>query len=136
MSTTLCPHCGSELATEGLPADATLVCAGCMKIALVPQAKDLRRVSRLAIASLALAALTPFLSCLAGLPALLLGIAALVDLRKQEEQLKGRGLAIAGIALAVIGSLICTPIVIAIVLPAVQSVRHEGTIERTPSPSE
>jgi len=51
------------------------------------------KTSRLAIASLAL-------RILAGIPAIILGIIAVVKIRRNGAILKGKGLAIAGIAIA------------------------------------
>ena len=57
-----------------------------------------------AVASLALGVLF-FFACLSGIPAILLGREALGDIKRSGGRLRGRGMAIAGIVLGVIGCL-------------------------------
>ena len=60
------------------------------------------KTSRLAIASLALGILSVpyFFRIWAGIPAIILGIIALLKIRRKSAILKGKGLAIAGIAIS------------------------------------
>ena len=57
-----------------------------------------------------------FLNLLSGIPAIFLGIVALKKIRNAPDQLKGKGIAMTGIATGAIGSLIA-PIMVAIALP-------------------
>ncbi len=72
-----------------------------------------------AIASLGLG-LIFFLGCLSGLPAIVMGIKALRELRESKRPARGRGLAIAGIALGVFNCLLT----VAFMMPAVRSSRE------------
>jgi hypothetical protein len=78
-----------------------------------------------AIASLVLGILSFCLSFLAGIPGAILGILALVQIGNSQGQLQGRGMAITGLVLSLVGSLMVTPLLIlALLLPAVQKVRQ------------
>ena len=57
------------------------------------------KISGLAIASLVLGILSPFTCLITAIPAIVLGIVALVKISKSTGQLKGSGLAIAGIVI-------------------------------------
>jgi len=90
-----CPKCGTEN-----PDDAQL-CSSCSwvltstsTVAPAPDAKT----SGLAITSLVLGILSFFTLCLTALPAIILGIVGIFQIEKSAGQLKGKGLAIAGIA--------------------------------------
>jgi hypothetical protein len=66
---------------------------------------------------------------LAGIPAVIAGIMSLREIGASEGRLKGHGMAISGIVLGVIGSLLIAPVIIIAVLiglliPAVQKVRE------------
>jgi len=63
-------------------------------------AQPVSRTSGLAIASLILAAVGPFLFLIPSLVGLVLGIVALVRIRRSEGQLTGGGLAIAGVCVS------------------------------------
>jgi len=71
-----------------------------------------KKTSLLAILSLVFGCLfiIPFIGIIFSLPALILGIIALVAISKEENKLKGRGLAISGIVLGAVG-IILIPIV-------------------------
>ena len=79
------------------------------------------RTSRLAIGSLICGCLG-FL-CLPGVVGVILGIVALVQIGKSKGQLRGQGLAIAGIALAAFMMFILVPIGAALLLPALARAR-------------
>lgn len=68
------------------------------------------RTSRLAIASLVLAILSPFTCYLTAIPAIIMGIVVLVKIPQSRGQLKGYGLAISAIAL---------PVVLVVLVPVV-----------------
>lgn len=90
-----------------------------------PSRQAAPRMSRLAIASLVLGCCMVLCSILAGVPALALGIAALVAINRSRGQLFGQGLAIAGICLGGV-SLLVFPIVLAFLFPVISSVRNQA----------
>ena len=77
-----------------------------------------RKTSGAAIWSLVLGIFSTalLLTILSGIPAIILGILALKKIRCAPDQLKGKGMAVTGIAAGAIGSLIA-PIMVAIALP-------------------
>jgi len=90
-----CPKCGAEN-----PDDARL-CRNCSWVLSSTTAQPLateQRTSGLAIAALVLAILTPFTCLLTLIPAIVCGILALVKIEQSAGQLKGKGMAITGIA--------------------------------------
>jgi hypothetical protein len=86
------------------------------------------RTSGKAVWSLVLGILS--LGCLfiTGLPAIILGILGIRDVSRGDGNVKGQGMAITGIIMGVIGSLVCPltliPVMIGLLLPAVQKVRE------------
>ena len=70
------------------------------------QPADRPPTSGLAIAALLLGILSPFTCMLTALPAIIMGIIALVNIRSSRGTLKGLCMAIAGVALAALGMLI------------------------------
>jgi hypothetical protein len=86
---------------------------------LIPWEPEPAVTSGKAIVSLALGALF-FFACLSGVPAILLGRQALSDIRTSKGRLKGKGMAVAGIVLGVIGCLVT----VSLLLPAVRSARE------------
>jgi hypothetical protein len=78
-----------------------------------------RRTSGLATASLVLGMLFLF-ACLAGVPAILLGVQALGEIRQSGGRLRGRRRAWAGIALGALGCLLT----VALLMPATRSARE------------
>ena len=78
-----------------------------------------------AIASLILGLLSVLFSCLTGLPAIILGILAFSDVKRGGGQIKGSGLAIVGIVLAIFLPLIQTiALLLVLLLPAVGAARN------------
>jgi hypothetical protein len=75
-----------------------------------------------AICSLVLGLLSIAFCLLTGLPAIILGALALADMRRQVW-LKGQGMAITGIVTGSL-SLVCAPMMVALMLPAVQQARE------------
>jgi len=102
-----CPKCGTEN-----PDDAQL-CRSCSwvltstsTVAPAPDAKT----SGLAVTSLVLGILSIFTLFLTAIPAMILGIVGIVKIEKSAGQLKGKGLAIAGIALPIASLFILLPL--------------------------
>jgi hypothetical protein len=83
-----------------------------------------RVTSGMAITSLVLGCSTFFFWILTGIPAVILGIVALVRINRSHGQLKGDGLAIGGIVTGAVGSLFILPVMLALLLPAVQAARE------------
>jgi hypothetical protein len=76
-------------------------------------------------ASLILGVLSFGCTLITGIPAIILGIWSLVNISSSQGRLKGNGLAISGIVLGALGSLLIGPaLLIAILVPAVQKVRE------------
>jgi hypothetical protein len=89
-------------------------------------------LSAAALTSLILGAVSVGCGYLTGIVAIVFGIVALVNIQQSQGQLRGTGMAIAGISLGVVAPL---PILIALLLPAVQAAReaaHEAA-QRTAS---
>jgi len=115
-----CPKCGTQ------NPDVALVCSSCSAVlqtestlAPVPAAKT----SGLAIASLVLAILSPFTCFITAIPAIILGIVALVKISKSTGQLKGVGPAVTAIALPVL-FLPFVAILMGILFPALARTRQ------------
>ena len=91
-----CPKCGAQN-----PDDAKL-CQSCNWVlgstACEPQPDA--KTSKMAVTSLVLAILSPFTLFISLLPAVIFGIISLVKIEKSGGRLKGKGLAIGGIASA------------------------------------
>jgi prepilin-type processing-associated H-X9-DG protein len=78
-----------------------------------------------ATASLVLGILSFCLSVFAGVPAFILGIIALAEIGRSEGKITGNGMAIAGMILSGISTLLIVPgLLIALLLPAVQAARE------------
>ena len=82
----------------------------------------------LAIASLVMGILSLFCSLFMAIPAIICGIIALVKISKSQGQLKGNGLAIAGIVVPAVVMFLILPIMLAILMPAMGKAR--GTAKR------
>jgi prepilin-type processing-associated H-X9-DG protein len=106
----VCPECGRALT---VPPPVPLV------EDLLPWEAKPAVTSGKAIASLVMGALF-FFTCLAGVPAILLGRQALAEIEESKGRLRGRGMAIAGIVFGMVGCLFT----IALLLPAVRSSRE------------
>jgi prepilin-type processing-associated H-X9-DG protein len=81
--------------------------------------------------SLVLGVLSFFALLLAGIPAAVLGFLALGDIKKGGGRVKGQGLAITGIILGLMNTLatcLTLPMVLAILLPAVQKAHEAATV--------
>jgi peroxiredoxin len=109
----ICSKCGKENSEN---AQLCWFCGGFLSNCLHPTDLD-ARTSRLAIASLVLAILSPFTLLISTIPALILGIVALVQIKRSKGWLKGTGLAIAGIT-APVYALPVMAMLIVILMPA------------------
>ncbi len=113
-----CPKCGKE------NIEGAQLCGSCSWVLTststspAPDAKT----SSSAIAALVLGILAPFTLFLTTLPAIICGIVALVKINKSRGQLKGNGLAIAGISIPVV-VLPIVAMLLAILMPALARVR-------------
>ena len=119
-----CPHCGASLATEAVDDGTTIVCAACRQSFVLGSGADARRYSRKALASLVLGICSIVFWCAAGIPAIILGVLALIDIRQNKDQLKGKQAAIAGIVVGCTIGVICFPVILGLLLPAFQALRH------------
>jgi uncharacterized paraquat-inducible protein A len=123
-ATASCPHCGASLATEAVDDGTTIVCAACRQSFVLRPAADSRRYSRKALASLVLGICSIIFWCAAGIPAIILGVLALIDIRRHEDQLKGRQAAIAGIIVGCSLGVICFPVLLGLLMPALEALWH------------
>jgi prepilin-type processing-associated H-X9-DG protein len=112
-----CPDCGREVVVPKPVVDPYLE----------PQAFDrvATKTSGMAITSLVLGILS-MIGCFffTGLPAIIFGALGLSSIGKNPKRLEGKGLAIAGIVTGSLGSLFMVPVLIALLLPAVQAARE------------
>jgi len=129
-------ECGKEFQTRDENAGRRARCPGCQRELIVPQPKlppegefayleEFRapRTSGKAIASLVLG-ICSFVTCvLTAIPAIILGILGLTDINDPKKNVRGQGMAIAGIVLGGI-NLLSIPVLIALLLPAVQAARE------------
>jgi len=113
-----CPKCGAE------NPDGIQLCRSCSWVlasvsmtGIAPDAKT----SKLAVTALVLAVLSPFTFCITAIPAMIFGIVGLFKIEKSAGRLKGKGLAITGIAVP--AALIPFAIMMAILMPALAKVR-------------
>lgn len=60
---------------------------------------------------------------LAGIPAIITGLLAMGRIRRSDGRLEGKGLAVAGVTTGAVTSLLLLPIVVGLLLPAVQAAR-------------
>ena len=115
-----CPKCGTQ------NPEAAQLCSSCSAVLTPPatqQPISPPKTSGLAIASLVLAILSPFTCFISAIPAIILGIVALVKISKSAGQSKGVGPAIAGIALPVV-LLPVVAILMGILMPALARTRQ------------
>jgi hypothetical protein len=113
-----CPKCGKE------NPDNAQLCCSCSwvltSIITIGPAPD-ARTSKLAVTSLVLAILSFFTLFITALPALIFGIISIFKIEKSGGQLKGKGLAIAGIAVP--ATLAPFALMLGILMPALARVR-------------
>ena len=116
-----CPECGKE------NADNAQVCQSCGSILMAPsvQAISPAKTSGLAIAALVCAIASIFTCLLTAIPAIILGIVSLVKINNSAGQLKGKGMAVAGIAVP-FAALPIIAILTAILMPALARTRQQA----------
>ena len=135
-------ECGNEFQTREEDAGRRARCPACQRELIVPQPKPFSagdhtmlhglgptRTSGKAIASLVLGLCSIVTCLLTGLPAIVLGILGLLDIKNPTKRLTGQGFAIAGIVLGSVTSLLISVLVlpallIGLLLPALQSARE------------
>src|SRR5262245_60819279 len=89
-----------------------------------PLSRSAPQTSGMAITSFVLGIVSFFCSIVTGLPAIILGAIALGKIKRSQGQLTGDGFAIAGIVTGAVSSLMILPIMVALLLPAVQAARE------------
>jgi len=115
-----CPKCGT------VNPDGAQLCRSCSWVltSTATQAPSAgAKTSGLAITSLVLAILSPCTCFITAIPAIILGIIALVKIARSAGSLKGNGLAIAGIALPVV-LLPFIALLMGIMMPALARVKQ------------
>lgn len=115
-----CPKCGTE------NPDGAQLCRSCswpLRSVSAALPRPEAKTSGLAIASLVMAILSPFSCLLTGIPAVILGIVALVKIDKSAGRLKGKGFAVAGIAIPP-ASLPMVALLLGIMMPALARTRQ------------
>jgi prepilin-type processing-associated H-X9-DG protein len=129
-------ECGKEFKTRDEDAGRRARCPECQRELIVPQPKptpegefasleELRppQTSGKAITSLVLG-ICSFVTCIfTAIPAIIFGILGLVDINNPKKNLRGHGMAIAGLVLGGI-NMVSLPVLIALLLPAVQAARE------------
>lgn len=90
----------------------------------VPRESAAPQTSGMAITSLVLGCVSFFCWIFTGLPAVILGILALRQINRSNGTIKGDGLAIGGIVTGAVASFLILPVMIALLLPAVQAARE------------
>ncbi|MDR3632455.1 MAG: DUF1559 domain-containing protein [Isosphaeraceae bacterium] len=118
-----CPDCGRDLIVPPagqVPDKPYPMTDG---VDFPPAGED--RTSGKAIAGLVLG-LSSFICCaFTGIPAIILGILGLSDIKASQGRVKGHGMAVAGIVLGTIGcTLVVAAVLLALLLPAVQAARE------------
>jgi prepilin-type processing-associated H-X9-DG protein len=131
-------ECGKQFETRDEDAGRRARCPDCQRELIVPQpnpyaASEFASVHEVpptstsgkAIASFVLG-LCSFVMCLfTGVPALVLGIFALNDINNPKKRVTGKGFAITGIVIGTLTTLLIPiPVLIALLLPAVQAARE------------
>ena len=131
---TRCPKCGQESVIGGAPSAASPVAHPLATrthqpkrdVAIdhendLPSQREATRSGK-AIASLVLGVLSVGCSIFAGIPAIILGILALRDIRRGRDSVRGQGTAITGIVLAGLGTMV-SALLMAQLLPVLQNLR-------------
>ena len=93
-----CPVCKVELCTPPGKTARSVLCSRCLEEVDLPGRRH-RRLSWMAAISLILGFSSLLFSLITGIPAILVGLAALHNLRENPRKVGGKGMAIAGIVL-------------------------------------
>ena len=113
-----CPECDSTLLPERLD-DVAVLCANCSAVFVPAGRRTEQQTSRKAVVSLVLGLLSVVGLFLTGIPAILLGVSALRDIKRGSRAVKGKYFAVVGIATGTVCGLMCSTcvsVVIAVVL--------------------
>ena len=116
-----CPRCGRE------NPDNAQVCSNCnwlLPNMLVTTPGAVARTSGLAIASFVLGILSFCTFFITALPAVILGIVALVKIAGSGGRLKGNGFAVTGIVVPVVAGVFMLPLMLGITMPAIFRTKH------------
>ncbi len=116
-----CPRCGKE------NPDNAQVCSNCSSLlpnVLTVPPSEVPKTSGLAIASFVFGILSFCTFFITALPAVVLGIVALVKIANSGGRLKGNGFAIAGIVVPVVAGVFVLPLMLGITLPALARTRQ------------
>lgn len=118
-----CPRCGKE------NPDNAQACSHCNSLlpslsAMMPPA--IARTSSLAIASFVLGILSFCTFYITAIPAIILGIVALVKIAHSNGRLKGNGFAIPGIVVPIVAGIFMLPFMLGITLPALVRVKYQA----------
>jgi hypothetical protein len=97
-----CPQCRTSLVMEGASLRDVLRCSRCGACFFASGAPAEGKLSRKAVASFILAVSAVALPLIAALPAVVLGILALREIRRSPGQVRGSGWAIGSIACAIV----------------------------------
>ncbi len=127
-----CPHCQAALVMERLRADELLMCSRCRtQFPADFEPLSVRRVSRKAVWSLLLGLLSIIGAFFSGIPAVVLGLLALRDIRRANHALKGRWPALLGIVSGLLFGMIgcCVAIPLMVLLLAGLSTTEVDTPE-------
>jgi DNA-directed RNA polymerase subunit RPC12/RpoP len=124
--------CGKSLKLDDAHAGRRVRCPDCGSEVVAPESTEdeappQTATSGKAIASLVLGIASFLCAFLTGIPAIILGILGLRDVNRSRRRTGGTGLAIAGIvtgSLGTAGSLCLIPVMVGVMLPAVQKVRE------------
>jgi prepilin-type processing-associated H-X9-DG protein len=129
-------ECGNQFQTRDENAGRRGRCPVCQRELIVPEATgtpeadftefhDPRptQMSGKSIASMILGICSFVFCLLTGIPAVILGVIGLIDINNPKKRLTGSGMAITGIVLGSM-SFLLVPILIALLLPAVQAARE------------
>jgi hypothetical protein len=123
---TQCPDCGRELVIPGQAAANPYQAGPVFEPgpAKAPPGFE-AKTSGKAITSLVLGLVSPFTCFITAIPGIVFGVLGLTEANKSDGRIKGQGLAIAGIVVSSLGMLLILPaILLALLLPAVQSARE------------
>ena len=114
-----CPACHAELIVTGLTGGQRVLCAQCRAAFSLAGEPPAQRVCPKARVSLLLGLVSPLGLLLTGIPAIVLGLRALADIRRQPHALRGRVMAIGGIASGGFFVLACVVVLAVFLIPLV-----------------
>ena len=122
-----CPSCSAVLVAGAAVADQPVLCPACGSVFVLRRPEFVVRTSRLAIASLILGIASLIGMCFTGIPAILMGLFALKEIRTAKGGLVGRRRALTGIVAGALFGILCAPCSSALLLPALQMLRKPAS---------